>query len=385
MTARHLRVRARALALGVAASLLLGGCSMWGGASKAKPLELGPMEPALQVRQAWRAQVGEVGALPLTVQVQGDSVLLASLDGQVTALDARTGQSQWRVALGQPLLAGVGSDGRHTAVVTQGNALVGLAQGRELWRQNLTAQVYTAPLVAGERVFVQAADRSLAAFDAATGKRLWRQSYQARQGEALVLRQSGVLMAVGDTLVVGWGGRLVGVHPDNGMVRWEAPVATPRGTNDVERLVELVGPVSREGRQLCVRAFQAAVACVDASRGQTLWSEKAQGATGVAGDAQRLFGTESNGIVQSWQRSDGKRGWSYEALQHRKLTAPLLLGRSVVVGDDAGWVHLLSAQDGQPLNRLATDGSAITATPVVAANTLVVVTRKGAVYGWRPD
>jgi len=31
------------------------------------------------------------------------------------------------------------------------------------------------------------------------------------------------------------------------------------------------------------------------------------------------------------------------------------------------------------LNRLATDGSAITATPVVAANTLVVVTRKGAV------
>jgi len=85
-----------------------------------------------------------------------------------------------------------------------------------------------------------------------------------------------------------------------------------------------------------VRAFQAAVACVDASRGQTLWSEKAQGATGVAGDAQRLFGTESNGIVQSWQRSDGKRGWSYEALQHRKLTAPLLLGRSVVVGDDAG-------------------------------------------------
>ena len=180
MIARHLRVRASALALGVAASLMLGGCSMWGGTNQAKPLELGPMEPVLEVRQAWRAQVGEVGVLPLTVQVQGDSVLLASLDGQVTALDARTGQTQWRVALGEPLLAGVGSDGRHTAVVTQGNALVGLAQGRELWRQNLTAQAYTAPLVAGERVFVQAADRSLAAFDAATGKRLWRQSYQAR-------------------------------------------------------------------------------------------------------------------------------------------------------------------------------------------------------------
>ena len=59
------------------------------------------------------------------------------------------------------------------------------------------AQAYTAPLVAGERVFVLAADRSLAAYDAATGQRLWRQQ---RQGEPLVLRQPGVLMAVGDTL-----------------------------------------------------------------------------------------------------------------------------------------------------------------------------------------
>ena len=55
MIARHLRVRASALALGVAASLMLGGCSMWGGTNQAKPLELGPMEPVLEVRQAWRA------------------------------------------------------------------------------------------------------------------------------------------------------------------------------------------------------------------------------------------------------------------------------------------------------------------------------------------
>ena len=52
MIARHLRVRASALALGVAASLMLGGCSMWGGTNQAKPLELGPMEPVLEVRQA---------------------------------------------------------------------------------------------------------------------------------------------------------------------------------------------------------------------------------------------------------------------------------------------------------------------------------------------
>jgi len=52
---------------------------------------------------------------------------------------------------------------------------------------------------------------------------------------------------------------------------------------------------------------------------------------------------------------------------------------------DAGLVHVLSKEDGQPLNRLSTDGSGIAAAPVAAAGTLVVVTRKGAVLGFRPE
>ena len=77
-------------------------------------------------------------------------------------------------------------------------------------------------------------------------------------GEPLVLRQNGVLLAVGDTLVVGQGGRLAGLNPANGTVRWDAPIGITRGTNDVERLIDLVGPVSRVGASVCTRAFQAA-------------------------------------------------------------------------------------------------------------------------------
>jgi outer membrane protein assembly factor BamB len=57
----------------------------------------------------------------------------------------------------------------------------------------------------------------------------------------------------------------------------------------------------------------------------------------------------------------------------------------VVIGDDAGLVHLLSRSDGAPLNRISTDGSGIGAAPVVAADTLIVVTRNGSIYGFRPD
>ena len=80
-----------------------------------------------------------------------------------------------------------------------------------------------------------AADRSVSAFDGQTGAKLWTQQ---RPNEPLVLRQSGVILAVGNSLVVGLSGRLAGLDPSNGSVRWEVAIATARGINDVERLVE---------------------------------------------------------------------------------------------------------------------------------------------------
>ncbi|RQO82900.1 outer membrane protein assembly factor BamB [Acidovorax sp. FJL06] len=362
----------------------LAGCSLWngGGSAKPAPADLGANVAVLGVRQVWTARVGNVAGLPLEVHAAGNVVTVASSDGVVTAMDARTGGDVWRVALGEPLSAAVGSDGKSAAVVSRGNALIVLESGRERWRETLAAQVFTPPLVAGGRVFVLAADRSVSAYDATTGRRLWAQQ---RPGEPLVLRQAGVLLAVGDTLVVGLSGRLVGLNPDNGSVRWEAPLASARGTNDVERLVELVGRTSKVGDSVCARSFQAAVGCVNTARGSVVWTQPASGAEGVHGDADALFGVESNGTVAAWRRSDGARLWGSDRLKHRKLTAPLLLGRSVVIGDDTGLVHLLSRADGAPLNRIATDGSGIAAAPVVAADTLVVVTRNGSIYGFRPD
>ncbi|MDB5752865.1 MAG: hypothetical protein JWP65_3286, partial [Ramlibacter sp.] len=251
-----------------------------------------------------------------------------------------------------------------------------------LWRQKLPALSYTPPLVGGARVFVLAADRSVAGFDGQTGRRLWTQQ---RPGEPLVLRQAGVLLAVGDTLVVGQGGRMAGVNPTNGSIRWEVAIATPRGINDIERLADLVGGVSRGGNVVCARAFQAAVGCVDAERGALLWTQRANGSDGVHGDEANVFGSENDGKVVAWRRDNGQRAWVNERLLHRGLGTPLALGRSVVVGDDFGFVHMLSREDGSLLNRLATDGSAIAAAPVVAGNTLVIVTRNGAVYGFVPQ
>ena len=87
----------------------------------------------------------------------------------------------------------------------------------------------------------------------------------------------------------------------------------------------------------------------------------------------------------AWRRTDGENAWMSERLKYRGLTAPLAVGRSIAIGDSTGFVHLLSRDDGSPLNRIVTDGTAVAAAPVLAGDTLVVVTRGGGVFGFKPE
>lgn len=370
---------AAALRAGIAA-ILIAALAACASTDKPKPAELPPNAALPGVRQAWTIRMPAT-AFALQTDVSGDIVTVAASDGTVVMIDAVSGAERSRGHAGAPLLAGVGSDGVLAAVITIDNELVALQGGKVLWKQRLTAQAYTAPLVAGRRVFVHAADRSVSAWDGQTGRRLWTQS---RTSDNLVLKKPGVLVAVGDILVTAEGGRLVGLNPANGGSRWESPVAAPRGVNDVERLVDLTGAVSRVGDSVCARAYQAAVGCVDASRGTVAWTRSALGAEGLGGDDRYVYGTEANGDVVAWNRANGERAWVSHRLKNRALTAPLALGNVLVIGESTGTLHFVSREDGSLMNRITSDGSAIAAAPVLARNTVVVVTRNGGVFGYRP-
>jgi outer membrane assembly lipoprotein YfgL len=307
---------------------------------------------------------------------------VAGDDGTVLALEAASGRELWRAQVGSPIAAGVGTDGRYAAVVTQGNEVVNLAQGRVVWRARLPGRVMTAPLVAGERVFVMGVDRAVHAFDAADGKKLW---VLQRPGDALTLGQAGLVAAVRDTLVVGQGPRMTGVDPNRGTVRWEAAVANPRGTNEVERLADLVGPGAKVGNALCARAFQATVGCVDAVRGTLLWSRNASGSQAVGADDSVVVAGDAADRISAWRHSSGELIWSSEKFQFRGLGGVLVAGRTAVFGDAQGLVHFLDREDGQPLLRLPTDGSRVVGAPVLSGTTMLVATRSGGLFAFRPE
>lgn len=357
----------------------LGLLTACGGVSRPKPAEIVNVPVSQNLNTLWSSAVG-----PLTPNLwpvlTPDHLVLANQANDLLVLRLSDGSVTERLPLDQALSAGVGSDGIRHAVVTRQNTLLVISKGKEVWRQTLPAQVFTPPLVAGERVFVLLADRSLMAFDAKSGLKLWTQS---RPGDPLVLRQPGTLMAYQNTLVAGLSGRLTGFDPTTGQVVWDAPFANSRGLNDLERLVDVVGATHRHSDTLCARAYFSQVACIDANRGQVLWSRSAQGDRGLTGLAQQVVGVESNGLVVAWQRANGDRLWESDRLKYRRLSAPLATSKAIWIGDEDGQVYLMDPQNGQLTQRLRIDGSALAAPPLQRNEVVFLATRNGTVRAIR--
>lgn len=367
----------RALSTALLTALLattLAGCSLFG-SDKPKPAALETLTGPATGRIVWSSKGDSIG-FPLSVAAVGDRFVVASSDGVVRALAAADGRELWRGDVGSKLAAGVGSDGRFAAVINRDNQLVVLDAGRPVWRKLLPTPVIAAPLVAGERVFVLTLDRQVIAFDALDGRKIWD---FRRPGDALTLAKGGVLMAYKDTLVVGQGGRLVGVDPLKGTLRWEASVAAPRGTNEVERLADLVGPAVRQGELVCARAFQSAVGCVNAERGSAVWSRAAGGMNGVGADDQVLVAGDASDRLSGWRLSNGDLIWSADQFQNRKLSEPVLLAKQVLLGDLDGYVHLLDRDTGKTRSRLATDGSQIV-TLSLLGDKVLAATKSGGLF-----
>ena len=351
------------------------------GSSRPQPAQIPPIKADKPIQALWKFKLGDNVSFVQSLQVVQERLSLTTDDGNIAVVNLRSGQAVWRFDLKTALNTGTGFDGEHVAVVTLNNELVLLQAGKVLWRNRLTSQSYTHPLIAGERVFMMMADRSVLAFDLVNGQRLWMQQ---RPGEPLVLKQNGVLMPFQNTLLVGLGGRLTALNPDNGQIKWDVPVANPRGINDLERLVDLVAKPSRVDNSVCVRAFQAQVGCVDAFRGSVLWTRSSVGSQGVDGDAKTLIGTESNGMVQAWSRTSGDRLWDSDRLKYRELTGPLFTSKGIVIGDSGGWLYLLSAADGSLINRVQTSTDGFASTPTALADGgFVVLTRNGLLLAYQ--
>jgi outer membrane protein assembly factor BamB len=354
-----------------AAALVLAGCAS---SPANKPAELTEIKSSLSVRVTWRTSVGSGRGTFLQPAVLENAIYAAGGDGTVVRVDPQTGAIVWRASADGPISSGVGSDGFTVVVATPRGEVIGFgADGKPLWRAHVSSDVIAPPLVGRGVVVVRSSDHRVSAFEADSGKRRW--SYQ-RQTPPLTLHASTEMAFAGDNVLVGFpGGRMIALALTNGAARWEAIVSEPKGTTEVERLNDVIGPIAVDARDACAASFQGRVMCADPSNGNLRWARELSARGGVSMNERAVYTVDNGSAVQAFAR-DGASLWRNTKLAWRAVTTPLALTHGAAVGDLAGYVHFFGA-DGEFVARVQVDSSAIVARPLHWADGVVVLTQDG--------
>jgi outer membrane protein assembly factor BamB len=251
--------------------------------------------------------------------------------------------------------------------------------GRAAWQARTSSEILAAPAVSGDLVAVRSGDARIFGFAAADGQRRW--VYQ-RSTPALSLRSSVGVTLTDKALYAGFpGGKLVAIALNNGAALWEATVALPRGTTELERIADVASDPVVVGNTVCAVAYQGRVACFDADNGRQQWAREVSSIAGLAVGQRAVCVSDEKGAVQAFELTSGASLWKQDKLFMRGVTRPLVIGSRVAVADFEGYVHLLSIEDGAFAARLATDGSAAVAPPHrLGEDSFVVQTKNGALH-----
>lgn len=369
------------------AAVGLGGCGLFGGGDDniEPPAELVSFDAALDVRRVWSNKVGgaaerlRLGLMPAT---DGANIYAGAYDGRVQAFNATTGRSVWSTRLDVNLSAGPGFGAGLLAFGTDDGQIITLdaATGEERWRLPVGSEVLAPPAVSGNVVAFRSIDGRLRGLAAANGRELWTVEQNL---PALTLRGDTAPVITGQVVLSGFDNGRVGAYElATGNTLWEFPIATPTGTNELERLVDIGAGLAVVGNDVYTAGFQGRAVGIEINTGFLLWQQDMSSYAGIGVDVNHVYVTTDVGAVVALDRRGGAPAWRQEALRLRDVTAPTRFGTAVVVGDFDGYLHWLDPEDGHFLARVRAASDRITGPPLVVGQTLYIQADDGTVAAY---
>jgi outer membrane protein assembly factor BamB len=218
---------------------------------------------------------------------------------------------------------------------------VDLATGQEKWKEKLGAPIKASPAVKDGRVYVGDVDGKLFCRDAATGKEIW--TFEC-PGEI----NSGCNFFKDRVLVGSYDGTLSSVTLD-GKKDWEFKLDQP-----------INGSPAVAGDRTFVAGCDNVMHVLDASTGKELAAVDIDGQSGataaVAGDVV-VAGTMSNQVVAvNWKAA--KKAWTFEAPRRQQpfFASAALAGDLAVVGSRDKKVYAINHKTGTEAWNFTTDG-----------------------------
>lgn len=363
------------------AALVLSGCGMFKRKDpRVDPAPLTDYEAGVNASLAWTVSVGNGSGYGFAPWEHDGSIYAAAPSGAVVKVATSSGSVSWRADTGRRLSAGVGSDGRTTAVAADDGSVIALdSNGHEKWVSRAASNVAVPPVVGAGVVVVRSGDYRIQAFDVDDGELRW--SVQ-RPGPALALSTSMQMMMLDGMVITGMpNGKLMAIDAETGSVQWEGTVGMAQGPTDLERISDVVGKPQLQGSYLCGVTYQSRMACFDIARGgDTVWSQRFSSPTGMATDAAHAYAPDARSVVVAFDLEDGHEVWKQEGLRNRRLAAPAVVEQAVAVADFEGYVHFLDRRDGRLLGRLNIGGGRVLSPLLATEHGIVVQAGNGSLH-----
>ena len=364
-----------------------------------KPSQLQPFQEEARLNILWRRSVGRgMGKkfITLSPNVIGESIYVADAYGLVAGLDRSTGRPTWSTRIGQPysksflnvtdrsdpafVTGGVGVSADMIYVGTARGEVIALtaADGEERWRVSLTSEVLAPPTASRDAVFAQSSDGNLFALDQATGQQNWvfhsQDPLVTLRGTSSPVFNSGIVYA-------GFGnGLLVAIDEESGELIWEQTVSLPKGTSELDRMVDVDGVPLVEASAVVAAAHQGVTRAMRRADGQIIWEAEVSSTKALQSGYGLVFVVSDDSEVVALEQRDGTEAWRQESLSRRGLSDPLAFSNYIFVGDAGGFIHVLAQSDGRLVARRRLDGTAIQPTLVHTDGVVYVQTQGGNLY-----
>lgn len=364
-------------------SVALGGCGIID-RIRGKDDELAPLKPnplptiseEVSVERDWTFNIGGGNQSGIRPAAGSDVVFVASPEGRVAAVDLDSGSARWRTRLDMEISGGVGT-GEGLVMVGGLDGQVAALQrgdGAEVWRARVASEVLAPPGATAGTAVVRTIDGGVAGLSTATGEEKWT----LRGDEpSLTLRGISPPLLDQEVAVLGYSdGKIAAVNVTNGATLWEAPVARPSGTNEVERMVDVDAAPMLIGNVLYAVAFQGGITAFELGGNRAMWRSEVSSHADLAADADNLYVSDDLARVHALDRFTGDEVWVQEELLRRRLSAPAVVGDYVVAGDYKGYLHVMRKSDGRLVGRRKFSDR-ITAQPLVRDGRVLVMTRDG--------
>lgn len=367
--------------------------------SNKEKLVLPEVANQISPKKVWSTSVGngvqhyESGLKPL---ILNDTVYMASREGLVVATDIRNGKRNWTFDLRKDdtlstwerlkqnwssknarIAGGISQGYGNIYFGTENGDVVALnaETGELVWRSQVQGEVLVSPAVGDGFVVVKLGTGALVALHPDNGEERW--IFENEQPPLTIRGVSEPVIESGGVIYGTANGRLGVLVVDRGFQAWEETVATPRGSTDLSRLVDVdAKPIVVAGTIYTI-AYNGELFALDLRSGQQLWKRDYASFRNMAVSGTVLYLVDSVGRIYAVDRRNGTELWSQTGLHRHFLTGPTVYKDYLVIGDNKGNLHWLNRSSGDFVARQSFDGSGFYREAVANNDVLVITTRDG--------